>query len=62
MLVGKPQRYLRLREGNIHLVDPAAAFQQPAKEAGIHQSSVWPDLTPVAYFQPLSLLRKDNHN
>lgn len=27
MLVGKPQRYLRFREGNISLSDPAATFQ-----------------------------------
>lgn len=50
MLVSKPQRYFRLREGNISLPGPAATFQQAAKEAGTHQSSVWPGLTPASEF------------
>lgn len=50
LLVGKPQRYLRLWEGNVSLPDPAATFQQAAKEAGTQQSSVWPGLTPASDF------------
>lgn len=50
MLVDKPQRYLRLWEGKVSLSGSAAAFQQAAKEAGTHQSSVWSGLTPASDF------------
>lgn len=39
MLVDKLQRYFRLWERKVSLSDPAATFQQAAKEAGTYQSS-----------------------
>ena len=50
MVEGKPQRYLKLWEGNISLLDPAATLHQAAREAGPPLSRVQPSLTPASGF------------
>lgn len=63
MMRRKPQRYLKLWKGNVKLSDPAAILQPAGVEAYFSWSES--DLAlplPAASVQPLSFLRKDNHN
>lgn len=55
MLVDKLYKYVRLWERKISFSDPAATFQQAAKEAGTYQSS---GLTPASDFSTFVIVQE----